>query len=75
MSEQYEPDLTFGECVCGEPLERPFWDRYCFACQDEQREEDEARNQRLYEEDVFLYSVPIRDETPARGGDATKENT
>ena len=62
MSEHYEPDLQFGECSCDEPLERPWWDRDCFACQEERREEDEVRNQRLHEEDVFLYSVPLSEE-------------
>lgn len=31
---QTPSDLPFGHCgACGEPLERPFWDTYCFDCQ------------------------------------------
>jgi hypothetical protein len=48
----------FGECgACFNALERPFWDRYCFDCQDEMREEDEAERERLAEEDHFLYTI------------------
>ncbi len=41
--EEYEPEATFGDCVCGNALERPWWDTLCFDCQNEQAEEDEAR--------------------------------
>lgn len=54
-------DLHFGECEgCGNGVERPFWDRYCFNCQDEMREEDERRVDELAAEDHFLYAIPIR---------------
>ena len=38
-----EPDhVPFGHCAaCGENLERPFWDIYCFDCQDRDDEEAE----------------------------------
>jgi hypothetical protein len=52
-------DLTFGECegLCGRMVERVGWDRYCFACQEEMREEDEAREEAQFAEDVWLYGV------------------
>lgn len=50
-------ELTFGECegLCGRMVERIGWDRYCFDCQDEMREEDRERAARLTEEDEYLY--------------------
>lgn len=34
--------VPFGHCAgCGEPLERPFWDTYCFDCQRGEEDDDE----------------------------------
>lgn len=53
-------ELLFGECAgCFNGLERPFWDTYCFDCQEEMREEDREAAERIAEEDHFLYSVPL----------------
>lgn len=53
-------ELTFGECegLCGGQVERVGWDRYCFACQDEMKREDEECWEQIDEEDRFLYAVP-----------------
>lgn len=53
------PDLTFGECegLCGRMVERVGWDSLCFSCQEELLEEQEADNERLREEDEYLYGV------------------
>lgn len=52
-------DLTFGECegLCGGMVERVGWDRYCFTCQEEMREEDEAREEAQFAEDVWFYGI------------------
>lgn len=64
MSEKQEAtespvcETTFGECAsCFNGLERPFWDIYCFNCQDEMRLEDEEARERLAEEDGYLYGI------------------
>lgn len=54
-------ELTFGECegLCGRMVERVGWDRYCYACQDEAREEDEEAREALRDEDEYLYTLPF----------------
>ena len=58
----------FGECQdCGNAVERVGWDDLCFACQESEKaeliddgeecEEQEARWQRMDEEDAFLYGA------------------
>jgi hypothetical protein len=53
-------ELHFGECegLCGSQVTFPGWDRYCDSCEQEMREEQDERNQRLSEEDHLLYSIP-----------------
>lgn len=50
-------DLTFGECegLCGRMVERVGWDRFCFDCEQEMREQEADSREHLSEEDVFLY--------------------
>lgn len=50
----------FGECEgCGNSVERVGWDRLCFSCQDEEREEWESRLEAMAEEDHRLYTIPL----------------
>ncbi len=44
--EQVLRETGFGECEgCGCSVERVGWDRLCFACQDEEREFDDERDE------------------------------
>jgi len=64
-----EPPVSgFGECQeCGGPVERVGWDDLCFSCQEDERAEQEARWERMDEEDAFLYGVPFENRG-SRGG-------
>jgi hypothetical protein len=54
-----EPETTFGECEgCFGQIERVGWDRLCFDCQDEERQEQLDRWERLDEENEYLYGIP-----------------
>lgn len=52
-------ELTFGECegLCGRMVTFVGWDRYCSDCQEEAREEDEARWADLADEEAYLYGI------------------
>lgn len=52
-------ELAFGECegMCGRGVTFPGWDRYCDECLQEMREEDAARDERMDEEDRYLYGI------------------
>lgn len=45
------PEIEFGLCaLCFEPLERPFWDTYCFECQRGDDEAGDALDEAIYEQ-------------------------
>lgn len=49
-------ELAFGECAaCFNALERPFWDTYCFACQEEDIERQREDEQMGYVPDEDWY--------------------
>lgn len=51
-------ETTYGECEgCFGTVERVGWDSHCLACQDEDRELDDDRAERLREENDYLYGI------------------
>ena len=58
-SKQEPVEFTFGECegLCGRMVERVGGDRYCFACQDEMREEQAEQWAAMDDEDERLYGI------------------
>jgi hypothetical protein len=61
-------ERSFGECrYCDRQVTFPGWDEVCDDCAAEIREENAAADERIAEEDHFLYSIPAAPSTETDG--------